>query len=255
MFEHKIPLFNPAPLRKEILESMRDLALLEQSARYGDYSDGVLAGCGLFERDMNIGVSGGLVKFGGRVYVLPDKADLPYRPTDAWTVLKIRFGGEERTRDFVRFAGRLTLDENINILPNEMELGRFKLKRGSRLRTEYVDFADMETEYDTVNPVHVPYAGIGESTLNPVILTHFAREAYPFAAEPADAAFCGACLAGNGVMSRESIVLYLMRHTESGGGPTDNHDLHRRLVLILAELKGLRPGVAGRPDDKGVLLL
>jgi hypothetical protein len=248
-------LFNPAPLRREILESVRDLPLLEQSARCGDYSDGVLSGCGLFERDMNIGVTGGLVKFGGRVYVLPEKSDVPYRPTDAWTVLKIRFGGEERTRDFVRFAGHLTLDKNTNILPNELELGRFKLKHGSRLRTEYTDFADMETEYDTVNLIHVPYAGIGEATLSPIIPMHFAREAYPFAEEPADLAFCCACLAGNGVMSRESIVRYLTRRSGLSGEPMSNHDLHRRLARILAELKGLEPGGAGRSDDKGVLLL
>jgi hypothetical protein len=255
MFEHKIPLFNPAPLRREILESVRDLALLEQSARYGDYSDGVLAGCGLFEHDMNVGVTGGLIKFGGRVYVLPDKAGVPYRPTDTWTVLKIQFGGEEKGRDFLRFVGHMTLDENTNILPNELELGRFKLKRGSRLRTEYADFADMETEYDTVNLIHVPYAGIGEATLSPTVLMHFAREAYPIVTEPADVAFCCACLAGNGVMSRESIVRYLSRHSESEIGPQTNHSLHRRLAQILAGLKGSGPDASGRQENKGVLLL
>jgi hypothetical protein len=255
MFEYKLPLFNPAPLRKEILESVRDLALLEQSARYGDYSDGVLAGCGLFERDMNIGVTGGLVKFGGRVYVLSDKADVPYRPTDAWTVLKIQFGGEEKSRDFLRFAGGLTLDESTNILPNELELGRFKLKRGSRLRTEYVDFSDMETEYDTVNLIHVPYAGIGEATLSPTILMYFAREAYSLVTEPADIAFCCTCLAENGVMSRESIVRYLSRHSESGGESAGNHYLHRCLAQILADLKDQNPGGSGQTDNKGVLLL
>ncbi|MDR2420675.1 MAG: hypothetical protein LBD49_01035 [Oscillospiraceae bacterium] len=254
MFEYKIPQFNPAPMRREILEALRDLSYTEQTARYGEYSDGVLVGCALFERDMNIGVTGGLVKYAGRVYALKGRDSVPYRPTDAWTVLKIRFGGEEKTRDFLRYTGNLALDDNTNVLPNEMELGRFKLKQGSRLRTEYTDFRDMETEYDTVNLIGVPYAGIGEPTLSPVIMTHFAKEAYPCASEPLDIAFCTACLAGNGVMSRESIRLYLIRRLKLPDKPLDNAELHGRLADALAEMKGGARRETHRESD-GILLL
>lgn len=254
MFECKIPLFNPAPLRKEILESMRDLAVKEQTARYGDYSDGILAGCGLFEQGMKIGVTGGLVKFAGRVYVLPERDSVPYRPTETWTVLKIQFGGEKLTRDFRTYEGRLALDENTNILPNEIELGRFKLKQGSRLRTEYVDFQDMETEFDTVNPINIPFAGIGEHTLSPVILTYFAREAFPYTKDPLDIAFCTSCLAGSGVMSRESIRLYLCRRLDIDGRMFDNRAMHSHLADVLAEMKGVaRQGGQGQAD--GVILM
>jgi hypothetical protein len=254
MFEYRIPLFNPAPMRREILESLRDLACAEQDARYGEYSDGILAGCALFERDMNIGVTGGLVKYAGRVYALKGRESVPYRPTDAWTVLKIRFGGEEKSRDFLRYTGSLALDDNTSILPNETELGRFKLKQGSRLRTEYTNFRDMETEYDTVNLIGVPYAGIGEPTLSPVIMTHFAKEAYSHAGEPLDMAFCTACLAGDGVMSRESIRMYLMRRLKLPDKPFDNAELHKRLADILAELKGEARNETRRETD-GILLL
>ena len=254
MFECKVPLFNPAPLRKEILESMRDLAVKEQAARYGEYSDGILAGCGLFEEDMKIGVAGGLVKYAGRLYVLPRRDSVPYKATESWTVLKIQFGGEKLSRDFCTFEGRLALDEDTNILPNEIELGRFKLKRGSRLRTDYVDFHDMETEYDTVNPINIPFAGVGEHTLSPVILTHFAREAYPYATEPLDVAFCSCCLANSGIMSRESIRLYLWRRMGIDGVMFDNRGLHSNLADVLAEMKGVAlQGGLGEPD--GVLLL
>jgi hypothetical protein len=254
MFEYKIPQFNPAPMRREILESLRDLAFAEQSARYGEYSDGVLAGCGLFERDMSIGVTGGLVKYAGRVYALKDRESVPYRPTDAWTVLKIRFGGEEKTRDFLRYTGSLALDSNTSVLPNEMELGRFKLKQGSRLRTEYTDFRDMETEYDTVNLIGVQYAGIGESTLSPVIMTHFAKEAYSHAQDVIDVSFCTACLAGNGVMSRESIRLYLIRRLKLPDKAFDNAELHSRLADALAEMKGEAKRETRRESDKMILL-
>lgn len=249
MFECKIPLFNPAPLRKEILESMRDLAISEQAARYSEYSDGILAGCELFEQNMKIGVTNGLVKFAGQVYVLDKPDSVPYQATDAWTVLKIQFGGEKLSRDFSVYEGCLILDENTHVLPNEIELGRFKLKQGSRLRTKYEDFQDMETEYDTVNPFNVPYAGIGEHTLMPVILTYFAREAYPYAHEVSDLAFCTCCLANSGVMSRESIRLYLWRRFNLNGVMFDNRELHARLADALAEIKGeTRQGGQGQSD-------
>jgi len=254
MFECKIPLFNPAPLRKEILENMRDLAVKEQAARYSEYSDGILAGCELYERDMKIGVTGGVLKFAGRIYVLTGSDSVPYRPTDAWTVLKVQFGGEEKSRDFMRYVGRLALDENVATLPNEIELGRFKLKHGSRLRTVYKDFQDMETEYDTVNLINVPFAGIGEATLSPVIMTHFAREAYPHAKEAPDIAFCTACLANSGMMSRESIRLYLWRRLDADGKMFDNREIHFLLTDLLAEMKGMaRQG--GQGQSQGVLLL
>ena len=254
MFVHKIPLFNPAPLRKEILESMRDLAENEQAARYDAYSSGILSGCVLFEKDMKIGVTSGLVKFAGRVYVLPQSDSVKYFANDVLMVLKIQFGGERVTRDFRIYEGTLVLEENTNILPNEIELGRFKLKQGSRLRSKYMDFQDMETEYDTVNPINIPFAGIGEHTLSPVILKHFAKEAYPFADNNIDVAFCTSCLANSGVMSRESIRMYLWRRLDLEGSEFDNQQLHSHLADILAEMKGAsRPKGKGHSD--GVLLL
>lgn len=254
MFKCEIPLFNPAPLRKEILESMRDLAVKEQSARYENYSDGILAGCGLFEQGMKIGVKSGLVKYAGRIYVLPQQDSVHYRATDDWTVLKIQFGGEKTNRDFRTYEGHLALDENVRILPNEIELGRFKLKQGSRLRTKYVDFQDMETEYDTVNPINVPFAGIGEHTLSPVILTNFAREAYPHVVEPIDISFCTCCMASNGVMSRESIHLYLWRRLDIDSKMFDNREMHSHLADVLADVKGMARQV-GKGQSEGVLLL
>ena len=256
MFIHKIPLFSPAPLHKEILESMRDLTLLEQTARFAGYSDGILAGCGLIEKDMNIGVESGLVKFGGRVYVLSGDNSVHYEPTDKWTVLKARFGGEVRSRDFITYTGKLFLDSNVNLLPNEIEFGRFKLKKGFRLRTKYVNFADMMTEYDTVNLVNATFAGIGEPTLSPVILEHFAKEAFDYAENPLDAAFCCTALSGNGVMSRECILRYLNKRLNlnfESFNTITNSEAYSYLEQILLEIMGLNMGGGGGEDD-GVLL-
>jgi hypothetical protein len=251
MFIHKIPLFNPAPLHREILESMRDLTLLEQTARFADYSSGILVGCGLIERDMNIGVSTGLVKFGGKVYVLESGASVKYEPTDEWIVLKARFGAEEKSRDFVCSTGELVLDSNVELLPNEIEFGRFKLKRGFRLRTEYVDFADMMTEYDTVNLINATFAGIGEPTLSPAILENFAKEAFEYAENPIDTAFCCFALGNSGVVSRECIRRYILKRLKAE--TESNSEIFHGLEQILLELKGQGGGIPNS-DDEGVLL-
>jgi hypothetical protein len=49
---------------------------------------------------------------------------------------------------------------------DELELGRFKLREGAVLRSDYTDFFDLITEYNTINVINVEYAGIKESTMN-----------------------------------------------------------------------------------------
>ena len=42
------------------------------------------------------------------------------------------------------------LDGQLERGKNEIELCRFRLKAGAELRTEYKDFYDIQTEYDTM---------------------------------------------------------------------------------------------------------
>ena len=69
-FISKIPTFAPGPLRKEILFALRDLTCVEQELRYGEYSDGILSGCRLYESGMRIGVEKGMVKYTDRKSVV-----------------------------------------------------------------------------------------------------------------------------------------------------------------------------------------
>ena len=155
MFEYKIPRF--AELRiftREILFSMRDLLWKEQQLAYTDYSSGIITGCGLVEKDGLIGVEPGIVKFGGRLYLLEKQELLPYQPSDQWTVLKIRFGTPIASKDFEHYTGELVLDPETRLHANELEMGRFKLKTGAYLRTDYVDFADMDMPGDSSGMVY-----------------------------------------------------------------------------------------------------
>lgn len=257
MFEHKVPLFTPKRiLSREILFSLRDLAYQEQVIRYTGYSDGVIAGCDLFEKAQTIGVKNGVVKFAGRLYQLESAISVPYEPTEQWRVLKVRFATQRETPDFAFYQGELVLDENTELAPNELELGRFKLKRGSRLRTKYVDFADMATEYDTVNLLHVRQAFPNEPTLHREITAHFAREAYPFLTDNAlDIGFCGQCLASGQPVSRELVRLYLSARMKTDEPGMGSPELYRSLGRVLKAIKsgGALDG-RKRADNHAIML-
>lgn len=253
MFEHRRPVFPAGALTKEVLCSLRNIAAVEQDIRYSEYSDGIVSGCELVEENMRIGVRGGVVKFAGNLYMLGEKMTVPYQPTESWTILKIRFGPQINDREYTLFQGQLALDGNLQISRGEMELGRFKLKQGSRLRTKYKDFRDLMTEYDTVDIVNVRQAAPQAYTLSPVITAFFAREAYAFVTEPVDIAFCTQCLASGEPVRRELIIRYVCRRRGGEYAEMDNAELHRHLSDILDEITGRGKPEAAKPQ-MGVML-
>jgi hypothetical protein len=254
--EHKIPTFAPGPVKKEIMQCLRDIALDEQEIRYHGYSDGIVIGCGLVEENMKIGLVNGIVKYAGRLYKLRGKALVPYEPTDDWTVLKLRFAPQTKHREYIIYTAGLVLDTNTGLLPNEMEIGRFKLKKGSSLRTSYKDFWDMGTEYDTVNLVHVNQSARGSPTLSPAITTHFAREAFPHLdGQPLDSAFCVACLQTGGQVNRELITRYVCNRLEREYEEMDNVSLHQGLAQVLDMISGRASHTKGRGKADGVMLI
>ena len=251
---HKVPTFLPGPVKKEIMMCLRDIALDEQNIRYHEYTDGIIAGCGLVEEGMKIGLINGIVKFAGRLYKLNEKALVHYEHTDDWTVLKLRFSPQIQHREYTHYTAELVLDVSMDIKPNEMEMGRFKLKRGSRLRTVYKNFGDMVTEYDTVNLIHVRQAARNFYTLNPEITRHFAREAFRYLSDnPQDSAFCTACIATGGPVSRELIERYICNRLKWDYREMSNVELHKALVEVLDMISGQARGDRGRGHPGGVI--
>ena len=253
--EYKIPTFAPGPVKQDMMLCLRDIALDEQNIRYHEYTDGVIVGCGLIEEGMKIGITRGIVKFAGRIYKLCDKALVPYEHTDSWTVLKLRFNPQTQNKDYVHYTAELCLDTDTTIKPNEMEMGRFKLKRGSRLRTQYKDFWDMVTEYDTVNLVYVRQSARHQSTLSPAITTHFAREAFAHISEnPLDCAFCATCLSTGDAVGRELIARYVCNRLEREYKEMDNQTLHTALGEVLSLIMG-KSRSTGKGRRGGVTLI
>jgi hypothetical protein len=254
--EFKIPVFNAGPVKREMLLCLRDIAMDEQNIRYHEYSDGIIAGCGLIEEGMKIGLNHGIVKFGGRIYKLSEKALLPYEPTDTWTVLKLRFGPKIQHKEYEHYTAELVLDGDVERKPNEMEMGRFKLKKGSRLRTEYKDFWDMVTEYDTVNLIHVRQSARFDTTLSPAITMHLAKEAFShLGANSLDSAFCTACLSTGEPLSRELITRYVCNRLGYEYEEKSNVELHKGLAEILDMILGKSRDRGQIKRSDGVLLI
>jgi len=255
MFEHRRPAFPKGVLTKEVLCSLRNIAAMEQDVRYSEYSDGIVSGCELVEENMRIGILSGVVKYAGRLYMLGEKMTVPYQPTEDWTMLKIRFGPQVKDREYTLFQGQLVLDSNLQTSRAEMELGRFKLKQGSRLRAKYKDFRDLMTEFDTVNLVNVRHAAPQAQTLSPVITTFFAQEAYAFARDAIDIAFCTQCLASGEPVRRELILRYICRRCDRAYAEMDNAELHRCLSDILDDISGRGKAETKRLEMDSVMLV
>lgn len=254
--EYKVPTFAPGPVKKEIMLCLLGLSLDEQDIRYYEYTDGVVSGCNLVEDNMKIGLNLGVVKFAGRLYKLREKVLIPYEHTDSWSILKLRFSPQIPHREYTHFTAELVLDTDLDIKPNEMEMGRFKLKKGSRLRTEYKDFWDMATEYDTVNLIHLNYSARQRSTISHVITTHFAREAFPHLSDNAlDCAFCTCCLSGGEGVSRELIESYIANRLGREHKELDNVALHSALCEVLSLITGRARTDMGKGRGRGVMLI
>ena len=255
-FEHKLPTLSPGPLKKEILQCIQNTSVDEQNIRYGDYCDGIISGCGLVEENMKIGLHSGIVKFAGRLYKLREKTLVPYEPTDDWTILKLRFSPQIQHHEYTYYTAELVLDTELDMKPGEMEIGRFKLKRGSRLRTVYKDFWDMDTEYDTVNLIYVQQSARYAPTLSPLITTHFAREAFRHLSDNSlDCAFCTSCLGTGEPLTRELISRYVCNRLGRDYEEMDNRKLHTALAEVLDLIAGRTRGDLGKGHKRGVMLI
>ena len=165
MMEYIYPAFERGRImKKELLWALRDYSYSALQLQYADYPNGILSGCGIRVEDYYLCVEPGIIKCQEFVFLITGEERVEYSPTERCISLKFRLIEKEVLPDYTRYVTEFILDENLERQPNEVEICRFKLKTGARLRTEYKDFYDIETEYDTVNLAHATWAAAGENT-------------------------------------------------------------------------------------------
>ncbi|MDE7478837.1 MAG: hypothetical protein K2M91_12980 [Lachnospiraceae bacterium] len=177
MMEHIYPAFERGRImKKELLWALRDYSYSALQIRYQDYSNGILSGCRIRTENSTLCIEPGMIKCADFIFLITEKEQVSYKPTEEYTSLKFRLKEKEDLSDYTRYLTEFVLDDYLGRGKNEIELCRFKLKEGARLRTEYKDFYDIQTEYDTVNLANATWSSIGQNTLSKEVTDYFANK-------------------------------------------------------------------------------
>lgn len=256
MFQNIYPVFEPKRLlKKEMLENLRDFPRSLFDLQYQNYSDGILTGCGIRAAETGFTVLPGILCYKGVPYFLDRPYPVSCRAEGRLVYVKVHFWDKAMGNGGEEFLSQIAVDEQEPDAGQELELARFKLQPGARLRSEYVDFYDYETEFDTVNRIHAPYAAPEHLGIWPEILKSFAREVLQHPVTNSwDQAFCLGCLQLKEAMPYEAVCAYLnarlSRHKEY-----TNLQVYSALKSILREI-GRREEEPERMQKKeGTLLM
>lgn len=255
MFHNAYPVFETKRLlKKEMLDNLRDYPKNLFSIRHRDYSDGILSGCELKEADGGLRIMPGMLYYRTAVYFLEEPCMVACSADGRSAYLKVRFLDKTIGAGQEEYLSRVYVDGQPPDAVCEMELGRFKLQSGARLRTEYVDFYDYDTEFDTVNIIHAPHASPGHGSVSPQILKCFAGEMMRFPIQnPWDCAFCLDCLQLKEAMPYEAVRAYLNVRLNQDMDYT-NMQIYSGLKAILMEMGGRKVSF-GQPQKKDKTLL
>jgi len=259
MFQYRYPKFQAKRLlRAQMLEQLRDYPRTIVDLALSGAADGIVSGCRIAWEQDELGVGPGMVYRKGKLYFMEKAGKVPCRAEDRIRYLKIRFLGEYEDAGAVEGTGEVVLEDREADPDCEMELCRFRLQEGARLRCRYEDFEDYATEYDTVNVIHVPYAAEGKSTMAPGLLRQYAKELLETGTSDAwDVAFAMNVLAQEGRVPLDFILAYIRRRL---GGRQDGRDKKGVYLALLEVLKGQRTGRQPerdktRPNNRGIILL
>ena len=256
--EHIYPAFERGRImKKELLWALRDYSYSALQQQYRDYPDGILSGCGIRIEGNLLCISQGIIKCQGFIFLMTGEERVEYAPTDQYICLKFRLTDKEELSDYTRYITQFVLDDNLTRHINEIEICRFKLKEGARLRTDYKDFFDIQTEFDTVNLADATWSADGGNTLSKEITDYFARKVLECGvAQDGDVQFAYFLLQGKEAVRREVLTNYIYRKT----GRTDRCDGTREMFEALEGiLEGIRRGTdvhrAGRTAQEHRMII
>ena len=239
MFKIVYPMFERGRiLKKELLLALRDYSFGFAKLQYDGLTDGIIAGCEISVSDRRLTVGPGIVKFQKFIYIMTEPQNVFYEPNEQFVSVKIRFSTTAAaSTDFVNYSGNIVLDEDVYLHENELEVCRFKLKQGSRLRNDYFGFDDIQTEYDTINLANTTWAGQDHPGIHSFILKSFAQEALNCQlADPWDITFVSQCLNGEFV-HRSFIEAYIShKFNKTANTQMSNLQIYEDLGLCLRDI-------------------
>lgn len=257
-------------LRKELLSALRDYSFAYAGLEYLEYGDGILRGCDIRIKEKKITVTPGIIKWGGQIFLMTQEECADYAPSDRTVTIKLRLQ-KERTADFVSCRMELVSDYDAlhsdhnalysehdggrqkhdmeSAVVMEFELCRYRLQEGARLRTDYKDFEDMGTQYDTVNHIHAAWGCLRGNSLSPAITRRFAQEILKAEKrDPEDTAFAYLCLSQPGALPREILIDYVGQRNGCGLlKDAPNEVVFEEMCRVLGKL---RSGMGGERREQ-----
>lgn len=256
MFRFESPVFvHKNILKKDMLEELRDYPLIISRMMLEDCGNGVLKGTGITWEDQVLRVHPGLILFGGNIYRMEEECSLMCPPVDQLTYIKVRFVTMDFEKDRIGGLGDVYIDERPPE-DGEVELGRFRLQEGARLRCEYESFEDYQTEFDTVNRIYMPYVCPGGTGLWPKLLMEFAIELMKTGTENIyDVSFATQVMGAKGQISQELVVWYVEKNTEKKVTDFSNRLFYESLLHILRERKTGNSGFTRPQNNTRQMLL
>ena len=245
-------------LKKEMLEALRDYSFACSQLEYQNYGQGILCGCDIRVEEKQLVVGKGMIKCGSWIGLLTEELAVPYGPAAQMQYLKLLVSEREDSLDEVVYRIELVLDtKEVNKGKedgNEIEICRFYLRDGARLRGEYKDFADRMTEYDTINRIDADWGALRGQSLDPSITGKFAeilmmsRES-----QTEDFSFACLCLNQNGAVPREIIRGYLARKLgRQVAEDTKNQELFQMMCQVVSGMDGGMGSEAVRRERKRI---
>ncbi len=239
MFENNYPLFNSGRLLKiEMLEELRDFPREFFDIRLKEYSDGIISGCDIDVTDNYIIIKKGIIKHQDTLYILKEEEKIPYECNNKLMILKVKFLPVVEKPDSRANFTEINLSEDFALENSEVEICRFKLRMGAKLRINHIDFNDLSTEYDTVNIINAPYAAYRESSLNPEILRSFGRELLECNVNDVwNIAFGMICVQSKEPIQKELILRYLIYKLNIKMKNYSNEEIYNYLLNVLNSAK------------------
>jgi hypothetical protein len=222
----------------DMITSIRDYTFDYSNLFLANCSDGIVSGCKVEASDKYLSLTKGVIKFKEMVYILNQPLFEAYEATENEQVLRLDFSEELKTEKSSHREVQLNLGQLEDLSENSMEICRFKLKKGSVLRTTYLNFEDQNTGYDTVNQLYAAYAGREKATLSLDVLTSFAREAMAYELSTLDTQFVLSILSANFFFNRQAIESYIALRKQAPFKDLSTIELYEGLLEILNDIKG-----------------
>lgn len=229
-------------LRAEQLQQLATQAYVLPNLIFKNYANGIITGCDISVEEYQIVISTGVFCFEKELYMIETEIYVPYSPENKWIYLKIKYIDTISTNGENSHIFGIDFNENPTS-KNELELCRFKLQKGAKLRVAYDNFEDMNTEFDTVNILHVPFSSEDRSTLHPKVLERFANELMALSPQNIlDQMICMQILNNRAHINLKEIAAYLKFRADIHSDNITNINAYRELQNILWSEKGkLKP--------------